>query len=552
LQTRRSMLAAALLVVLLSPVAAVPEGTSSLADKIDGLLDGYVAAEDFAGSVLVAKEGDILLARGYGLADAERNVPNSPDTRFMIGSITKQFTAMLVTQLVEKGALRLDNTIADFLPEFPRDVGERITVEMLLLHTSGLRLPEGIERYYPATRKRDYLEIFIEQLSERGLRFEPGTDYGYSNAGYFILGLIIEQVTGKAYEEVLAGQILEPLGMTGTGCNKAGLVLEGAAVSYHRIPGKIVTWSPEHSFDPGVVWFGSGFIYSTVRDLYKFSEALSGNTLLSDEYRSLYLGMRHERSRHMVPNVSEAFLERFYGKFGNGFVGEVSLVKDPDTGQETSLYWHDGTMYLFKSAHYRWADEGLVIIVLSNSSLRLVNDEIVLRIHEMVNGRPYQDVRLKRPLWQYVEEDIGTHAGLEAAVSEYYRLRADTLTFAVPSPGRVHRAVMGHVLRTQGMDAMAEMAQELRNAEPCEIDEGTLNNLGYELLQDGFVEDAVAVFKLNVVLFPDYANGYDSLGEAYLTRGDRALAIQNYEKSLELDPQNENAVKVLERLKKEY
>ena len=551
MQTCRNMLAAALLVVLLSPVAAVPEGTSSLANKIDGLIEGYVAEEDFAGSVLIAKEGEILLARGYGSADAERNVPNSPDTKFMIGSITKQFTAMLVTQLVEKGALRLDNTIADFLPEFPRDVGERITVEMLLLHTSGLRLPEGIERYYSATRKSDYLETFIEQLSQRGLRFEPGTDYGYSNAGYFILGLIIEQVTGKTYEEVLAEQILEPLGMTDTGCNKAGLVLESVAVSYHRIPGKIVTWSPEHSFDPGVVWFGSGFIYSTVRDLYKFSEALSGNTLLSDEYRSLYLGMRHERSRHMVPNVSEAFLERFYGKFGNGFVGEVSIFKDPDTGQETSLCWHDGTMYLFKSAHYRWSDEKLVIIVLSNSSLRLVNDEIILRIHELINGRPHQDVRLKRLLWQYVEEDIGTHAGLEAAISEYNRLRADTLTFVVPSPSRVHRAVMDYVLRTQGMDAMVQMARELRNAEPCEIDGGTLNYLGYGLLRDGLVDDAVAVFKLNVVLFPDYANGYDSLGEAYLTRGDKALAIQNYEKSLELDPQNENAVKVLERLKKE-
>jgi CubicO group peptidase (beta-lactamase class C family) len=112
---------------------------------------------------------------------------------------------------------------------------------MLLLHTSGLRLPEGIERYYHATRKQDYLDTFIEQLSERGLHFEPGTSYRYWNAGYHILGLIIEEVTGKSCEEVLAERILEPLGMADTGCNKAGLVLASSARSYHRIPGRIVT-----------------------------------------------------------------------------------------------------------------------------------------------------------------------------------------------------------------------------------------------------------------------------------------------------------------------
>jgi CubicO group peptidase (beta-lactamase class C family) len=459
-----------------------------------------------------------------------------------------QFTAMLVTQLVEKGALDLDDTISDFLSEFPRDIGERITVEMLLLHTSGLRLPEGIESYYHATRKQDYLETFIEQMSERGLRFEPGTSYGYSNAGYHILGLIVEKVAGKPYEEVLAEQILEPLGMADTGCGRAGLVLENCAVSHHRIPSGIVTWSPEHAFDPGIIGFGSGFLYSTVQDLLKFSDALSGDQLLSDEFRSLYLEMRNPKTRVPLPTLTEGLAKRFFGEFGNGFVGEVSFVEDPVTGQRAALYWHDGTRYLFKSSHYHFADEDLVIIVLSNCSIRSVTDEIVLRIHELVNGRPHEDIRIKRRLWQYVEEDIFMHAGYEAAMAEYQRLKADTLNFAVPAPSRVTRVELYYLLMAQGLEAMMARARALRAGEAGEIDEDTLNGVGYELLRNGLVDDAVSVFRLNVELYPDYANGYDSLGEAYMTAGENELAIENYEKSLELDPENDNAVEMLQRL----
>jgi CubicO group peptidase (beta-lactamase class C family) len=518
------------------------------AEGIDDLVNEYVVNRNFAGSVLVAKDGEILLARGYGLADPERNIQNTPDTKFMIGSITKQFTAMLVTQLVEKGTLRLDDTISKFLPEFPKDIGDRITIEMLLLHTSGLRLPEGIEAYYHASRKEQYLETFVEQLSVSGLHFDPGTGYRYSNAGYHILGLIIEKVTGKTYDEVLAEQILEPLGMSDTGCNRTGAVIEDRAISYHRLPGRIVTWSPEHSFDPGIVWFGSGFLYSTALDLLKFSEALSGNALLSDEYRSLYLEMRNEKSRPPIPNIPEKLVSRLFGACGNGFVGEVSIVDDPDTGEPSTFYWHDGTMYLFKSYHYHFADEGLFIIVLSNSSQRTEGDEMVLRIRELLSDRPYDHIRIKRSLWQYLEEDIATHAGFEAAMGEYLRLRADTLDFVIPPPSRMRRMELEQVFLEQGMDAMVNVARELKSRAPSEIDEGTLNSIGYEMLKHGYVEDAVETFRLNVEFYPDYANGYDSLGEAYMLHGEKALAIENYKKSLALDPGNENAVEMLKGL----
>ncbi len=192
--------------------------SSSLQLKIDDLMSNYVVNQGFMGSILVAEKGEVIFAKGYGVADVKRSIPNTPETQFGIGSISKQFTAMLVMQLVEKGKLRLDNTIAGFLPDFPEDIGKNITVEMLLCHTSGLPFPEGIEKYYYASTKDEYLQEFLRQLAQEGLRFDPGKGYGYSNAGYFILGLIIEKVTGKAYEEVLREQILKPLDMSHTLC----------------------------------------------------------------------------------------------------------------------------------------------------------------------------------------------------------------------------------------------------------------------------------------------------------------------------------------------
>src|SRR4030042_6675338 len=146
--------------------------SQSLPPRIDDLMKDYVAHHQFMGTVLVAEKGKVVFAKGYGLADVDRNMPNTPETKFMIGSITKQFTAMLVTQLVEKGWVRLENTISDFIPEFPADIGKVITIEMLLNHASGLRLPEGIEKYYYASKKDEFLQEFIKQQSEEGLRFD--------------------------------------------------------------------------------------------------------------------------------------------------------------------------------------------------------------------------------------------------------------------------------------------------------------------------------------------------------------------------------------------
>jgi CubicO group peptidase (beta-lactamase class C family) len=488
--------------------------SQTLPSEIDKLVNEYARNFNFMGSVLVAEKGKVLFAKGYGLADVEKNMPNTPETKFMIGSITKQFTAMLVTQLAEKGKLALDNTISDFLPDFPRDIGERITAEMLLCHTSGLIFPDGIEKYYYASRKEEYLQEYLKQLSEEGLRFEPGKGYGYSNAGYFILGLIIEKVTGKPYEAVLKEQILDPLGMANSGCDKKGLVLENRAISYQKLPDRYFTWNEElYSYDPAVCGLGYGNMYSTVEDLFKFSKALSTNQLLSKKYMDVYLKMRNVKSRPPIPNISPELVKDFFGTCGNGFVGEISVVEAPDTKEKQAFYWHDGTYKLFKSNHFHYSGKDQIIIICSNLSFLCEGNEMVLKIHQLLNHKPYEDILIKYSLSQYISEDVAMHAGIPAAIGEYFRLKNDTRHFVVP--GRDY--MIGHGLR------FAEL---------------------------GDYDNAILIFKAVVSEYPESWEAYNGLGEAYLQKGDRPSSIQSFKRALELNPENAVAREKLKELEK--
>ncbi len=489
--------------------------SASLQSRIDGMVNEYVVGQQFMGSVLVADQGKVVLSKGYGLANVEKNIPNTPETRFMIGSITKQFTAMLVTQLAEKGKLKFENKISDFIPDFPRDIGDKITVEMLLCHSSGLILPEGIERYYYATSKQEWLREYLKQLSEDGLRFEPGKGYGYSNGGYFILGLIIEKVTGKSYEEVLTEQILKPLGMTQTGCDRKGLIVEDRATSYAKLRDRYITWNEEtYSYDPGVWGFGCGNLYSTVGDLFKFSKALSTNRLLSKQYMEIYLKMRIVRTRPTIYNISKELVRDFFGTYGNGFVGEISIIEDPDTKEKDTLYWHDGTDKLFRANHFHYDVKDQIIIICSNCSFLLEGNEMALKIHQLLNSRPYDHILIKNSLSQYISEDVAMHAGIPAAIDEYFRFKDDTARFIVP-----------------GQDYMIYH--------------------GRRLAELGDLDNAFLILQATLSVFPDSWEAYDALGETYIAKGDTALAVQSFKKSLQLNPQNTRAKEMLKKLEKE-
>ena len=183
------------------------------AAEIDRVATRYAEYGYLSGTVLVAKHGNVIYERGFGEANIEGLAPNMPTTKFGIASLTKQFTAVLVLQQVEDGKIRLDGHVADYLPWYRKDTGERITVEQLLHHTSGLPgdfdQPEFGDGQEAQTRMEP--REFAEKVCQKNLASEPGTKWAYSNCGYDLLGLILESASGESFEELLRERLLEPL-----------------------------------------------------------------------------------------------------------------------------------------------------------------------------------------------------------------------------------------------------------------------------------------------------------------------------------------------------
>ena len=209
------------------------------AAKIDELMAQYHKNNQFMGTVLVAESGKVIYKKGFGYANVEWEIPNTTDTRFRIGSITKQFTAMLILQLVEQGKVKLDGKVTDYLPDYRKETGDRVTVHHLLNHTSGIPSYTGMPTFFKDVSRNPYgVEEFVKKYASGDLEFEPGSKFVYNNSGYFLLGAIIEKVTGKPYDQVLKENILDPLGMKDTGYDRHDTIIKKRASGYQRNPAK--------------------------------------------------------------------------------------------------------------------------------------------------------------------------------------------------------------------------------------------------------------------------------------------------------------------------
>jgi CubicO group peptidase (beta-lactamase class C family) len=254
------------------------------ADKLDKLISAYAEYGQFNGSVLVAEKGKVIYKKGLGLADMEWNVPNQPDTKFRLGSITKQFTSMLIMQLVEQGKLKLDVPISTYLPDYPKKNGEIITIHHLLTHSSGILNMTSFPRFFKDISRNPYSSLQLVNLfADSTLQFKPGERNAYSNSGYILLGYIIEKITGRSYRQVLQENIFTPLNMKNTGYDDYRPLLKNRARGYEK-NGRLYL---NANFIDMSVPYAAGALYSTVEDLYLWDQALYGNQLLRKENMDL-------------------------------------------------------------------------------------------------------------------------------------------------------------------------------------------------------------------------------------------------------------------------
>ena len=307
------------------------------ASTIDKILTVHTERETFIGTVLVARNGEILLSQGYGWADRENQIPNTPQTKYRLGSITKQFTAMAILILQSREQLNVQERICRYLPECP-DSWQEITIHHLLTHTSGIPDLTEFSDYKTFKATPTTPEQTIARFKDKPLDFQPGEKCSYSNSGYVLLGTIIEQVSGQSYEMFLQQNIFDPLQMKNTGYDHND---DSLATGYTGVDSN---WEKPAYIDMTLP-YAAGGLYSTVENLYRWDQALYTEQLVPQESLDLMF----------TPHAKMAAfgLSYVYG----WFVGKMN--NHPAVS-------HGGGIDGFVTEIRRYIDDSITIIILSN------------------------------------------------------------------------------------------------------------------------------------------------------------------------------------------
>jgi len=461
------------------------------AEKIETLLAAYASDESFNGVVLVSEKGKILVRKAYGQADREWDIPNTPETKFKIASISKPFTALIILQLAEEGKLRLEGKITDYISDYSGKKGNEITVYHLLTHTSGILESLNAEQENSQERLPHSLRKIVGYAENADLYFEPGTGYHYSNLGYSILSLIAEKVTEKPFHQLLTERITQPSGMKDTR-QFSGISIEknlASGYEYTLLNG----FENASYFDPSYS-VGAGGMISTVDDLLKFDQALSGRSLLGDEL-----------TRLMYSPTQPA-------PYGCGW--EVYKKKYASVSDSILIDSHSGSINGFGSFIARIESDSVFVAVLKNNrSNTYISPAFAPAIgHEILSILYGSDVQIpKKSIAKRMGFLIGTN-GIDTAIADYYQLKKT-------------------------------------NNNQFNFEESELNKLGIELLfKYKMDEAALKVFEINMKEFPESYNTYDSYAYVLMQMGEFSKSIYFYKKGIQIaekypDKNNSDSVK---------
>jgi CubicO group peptidase (beta-lactamase class C family) len=305
--------------------AAQKVSDASLQKRLDHIASSYTADNAFMGSVLVARGDEILLNKGYGKANLEQNIPNGPDTKFRIGSLTKQFTAALVLLLQQDGKLRIEDPVRKYLPDAPKS-WDKITLAELLGHNSGIPEIQSDPRFRSWAMSPHTHAEELALFKDRPLDFEPGSKNEYSNSNYLVLGAVIEKVTGEDYGTLLRNRIFKPLGMNNSGVDKDGLVLPKRAQGYNNNNGHL---EPAPSESMSVPW-SAGSVYSTTNDLLRWERGLFGGKVLSaTSLKAMTTPGRVSHGFGVGVSMEDGFKVVDHNGAIEGFVAHLAYVPEP-------------------------------------------------------------------------------------------------------------------------------------------------------------------------------------------------------------------------------
>ena len=322
-----------ILVTLLFPIAVYSQ--KNYTSQFDDYMMEQIKVNDFSGNVLVAQKGKVIYEKAFGFADRELNVKNNPGSKFQVGSITKQFTACGILQLAEAGKLKLNDTIGTYFPGFPK--GDTVTIHMLLNHTSGIRSYTSIPEFWKLASTPVEKDSMLALIKRQPYDFSPGSQWNYSNSGYYLLGLIIEKASGQSYSGFVLDNLVKKAGLENTFVNRWDTILVNRAKGYMKDKD---SWR-NAMFISMEGPYSAGAIISTIEDLYKWNQAMFGNKIISSA---------------SLTKMTTPYLNHYgYGLGIDSFQHHLSIG-------------HTGGIPGFVSYLVRFPKDSLVIVVLSNSS----------------------------------------------------------------------------------------------------------------------------------------------------------------------------------------
>jgi len=330
-------------------------------ERVDRYISSFPKHEEFQGVVLAAVGGKILLRKGYGLASREYNIPNGPDTKFQVGSISKAFTGILVLKMVEKGLIKLDATICDYLSSYPEDPGKKITIHHLLSHSSGIphhyiAVPDYWKRHDKVFHTpKELLDIF----SNISLVHEPGKQFTYSSPGFYILGAVLEQVGKKCYAELLREYIFDPLDMKDTRIENNRTVQSDMATGYMRgLTGLI-----RAGFEDKSTALAAGDLVTTAYDLFLWDK-----------------GMKADSDKILTAESKKRLYESIFPKQMMTYGGPVLKVPYDEGRKILTINRISGSSTGYMAAMDRFTEPDACVIVLSN-----VQDTEAMRILDHIS-----------------------------------------------------------------------------------------------------------------------------------------------------------------------
>jgi CubicO group peptidase (beta-lactamase class C family) len=472
-----------LLVILLGQISFAYAGDApGNAAKIDKLMLQYADCCLFTGTVLVSDHDKIIFKNGYGLANREWNIPNTPDVKFRLGSITKQFTSMLIMQQVAKGSIKLDAHLSDYLPYYRQDTGLKVTISQLLSHTSGIPSYTEEPKFF-SDESRNYYAVddFVKKFCSGDLQFTPGTKFHYDNSGFFILGAILEHVTGKTYEALLQENILVPLGMKDSGYDHYADILPKRASGYQQELAGVVNAPYLDMALP----YAAGSLYSTVEDLYKWDQALYTDKLIPDNLKQ----------KLFTPNLEN---------YGYGWDIRTIPANEPGAGQ--TLISHGGGINGFNTLEERLVGDHDLIVIFNNTPGASLG-EMSMGIRAILYGQ--QPATPKRSLIHNLGQTLINH-GVETAVAQYREIKStkpDAYDFSESALNQ-----LGYMLLEKDRNADAVAIFKL-NVEEYPKSGNACDSLAEAFAKDGQKQQAIFYYRKSLELDPINQNAVGKLKE---------------------------------------